>query len=43
MMLDLSISKQQYIEDCEVCCHPIQITFEVEDETVVVFDAKLLE
>ncbi len=25
MLLDNSISSQQYIEDCEVCCQPIQI------------------
>jgi len=25
MLLDSSIDKQEYIEDCEVCCNPIQI------------------
>jgi hypothetical protein len=29
MLLDLSEEGvQTYIEDCEVCCQPIQITFE---------------
>ena len=27
MVLDLSISEQSYIEDCEVCCRPIQIFY----------------
>jgi hypothetical protein len=28
MILDLSVDEEQsYIEDCEVCCRPIQITF----------------
>ena len=26
MLLDSSVSNQTYIEDCEVCCNPIQIT-----------------
>ncbi len=26
MLLDPSISHQDYIEDCEVCCNPIQVT-----------------
>ncbi|MES2855022.1 MAG: CPXCG motif-containing cysteine-rich protein [Bdellovibrionota bacterium] len=30
MLLDLSEQGQQvYVEDCEVCCQPIQITYEV--------------
>jgi transcription elongation factor Elf1 len=40
MVLDLSITGMQtYIEDCEVCCQPIEISYEVEDETIVSFDA----
>ncbi|WP_027138608.1 CPXCG motif-containing cysteine-rich protein [Gaetbulibacter saemankumensis] len=26
MLLDNSISNQKYIEDCEVCCNPIEVT-----------------
>lgn len=25
MLLDTSLTNSQYIEDCEVCCNPIQI------------------
>lgn len=29
MLLDISVDEaQSYIEDCEVCCQPIQVTFE---------------
>jgi len=30
--LDLSAGSQRYIEDCEVCCRPIEIEVEVDDE-----------
>ena len=35
-------TSQQYIEDCEVCCKPIQIQYEVEDEAIAGFEAKVL-
>ena len=25
LLLDLSLTEQSYIEDCSVCCHPIQV------------------
>ena len=34
MLLDLSANQQQYIEDCEVCCRPIEIKFTVEGNDV---------
>jgi transcription elongation factor Elf1 len=43
MVLDLSVRRQTYIEDCEVCCKPIQITYSVEDDELVSFDARTLE
>ncbi|MBI4473574.1 MAG: CPXCG motif-containing cysteine-rich protein [Acidobacteria bacterium] len=42
MILDTSVTGQTYTEDCEVCCKPIQIHYEVEDEAVVEFDARVL-
>jgi hypothetical protein len=42
MLLDLSEDgTHQYIEDCEVCCHPIQISFEVHGGQLVNFDYQL--
>ncbi len=38
MILDLSNGETQtYIEDCEVCCRPIQLTFTVVDGRLVDF------
>ena len=43
MVLDTSIRHQTYIEDCEVCCQPIQISYSLEDDTVTHFEAQTLE
>jgi hypothetical protein len=42
MVLDLSVIRQSYIEDCEVCCKPIEINFTVEDDDVANFSARTL-
>lgn len=42
MLLDTSAS-QTYIEDCEVCCNPIQITTVFTDNELVGFEAKNIE
>ena len=39
MMLDISAGKQQYIEDCEICCRPIQIKFSIYDDFIENFYA----
>ena len=38
MLLDLSVTDQNYVEDCEVCCNPITVRVRVEDGEVVTFD-----
>lgn len=41
MLLDLSENgTQTYIEDCEVCCRPIQITFSVEEYKLLGFSSQ---
>ncbi len=40
MLLELSAGSQSYIEDCEVCCNPICITYDVEDGAVAGFSAQ---
>jgi len=40
VMLDPSENKQQYIEDCEVCCNPIEITCEFSEGKLIYFGAK---
>lgn len=43
MLLDTSIQHQSYIEDCEVCCNPIQVTYTYEDEILSSFTAEDIE
>ena len=38
-LLDLSVQEQNYIEDCEVCCNPINIIFVTDGNTVLDFEA----
>ena len=43
MLLDSSISSQTYVEDCEVCCNPMDITPQFNDNNLVGFEVKSLE
>ncbi len=43
MVLDPSVRSQRYVEDCEVCCHPIEVRYVMEDGDLVEFDAAVLE
>lgn len=43
MVLDLSVRRQRYVEDCEVCCNPIQVSYTVQDDSLAAFDATTLE
>jgi len=40
MLLDPSIRKQTYVEDCEVCCNPIEITPEFQENELMAFNAE---
>ncbi|TCI85686.1 CPXCG motif-containing cysteine-rich protein [Tenacibaculum sp. M341] len=42
MLLDRSIS-ETYIEDCEICCNPIEITTYFENEELINFESKSIE
>jgi hypothetical protein len=43
MLLDVSAGGQNYVEDCEVCCNPIQISYQVEDGNVTDFTADAVQ
>ena len=43
MVLDTSVRRQTYIEDCEVCCSPIEISYLMDDEGSIGFRARILE
>ena len=38
-LLDSSVPQQTYVEDCEVCCNPIEITPEFQDQELIGFEA----
>lgn len=35
IVLDLSAGDQSYIEDCQVCCQPMQVAFETDGGELV--------
>ena len=41
MLLDLSVSRQEYVEDCEICCRPILIAYESNGEDLLSFEAQV--
>ncbi|MEO5788334.1 MAG: CPXCG motif-containing cysteine-rich protein [Gelidibacter sp.] len=43
MLIDYSVPHQSYVEDCEVCCNPIQITVTVSDGQLEAFSAESIE
>ena len=43
MLVDISQSYQRYIEDCEVCCNPIQVEITTENQEITLFNAENIE
>jgi len=43
MLIDVSVEEQQYIEDCEVCCNPIQLTVSVFEGEITRLEAENIE
>ncbi len=43
MLLDSSVPNTTYIEDCEVCCRPIQVTASFNDTELIAFTAEDIE
>lgn len=35
IVLDLSAGGQSYVEDCQICCQPMQVTFETDQGALV--------
>jgi len=42
MLLDLTGGAQSYVEDCEVCCNPITVSYEADGEALLSFAAEAL-
>ena len=43
MLVDPSQRLQIYIEDCEVCCNPIEVKVEAEDLEIKIFEVNSIE
>jgi transcription elongation factor Elf1 len=43
MLIDVSQTSQSYIEDCEICCNPIQVSVTAENHKIVSFQAESIE
>ena len=40
LLIDLSIDTQQYIEDCQVCCQPIEVSVSLGSDDSVQVDVR---
>ena len=43
MLIDASQRHQSYVEDCEICCNPIQISVTTDHQEITSFRAENLE
>ncbi|MBJ6368036.1 CPXCG motif-containing cysteine-rich protein [Snuella sedimenti] len=43
MLIDNSLTSQTFIEDCEVCCNPIQVSVKISDSELSDFQADSIE
>jgi transcription elongation factor Elf1 len=42
MVLDTSVKGQTYVEDCEVCCQPVEVRYTVKNDAVRHFEARAM-
>ncbi|MAK01127.1 MAG: CPXCG motif-containing cysteine-rich protein [Flavobacteriaceae bacterium] len=42
-MVDSSISDQNFIEDCEVCCNPIDFNIKVNNNEIIFFSVDVID
>lgn len=40
MLLDSTVSNQEYIEDCEVCCNPIEVNPRFENTELISLEVR---
>tara|TARA_B110000967_G_scaffold2919_1_gene2985 strand:- start:1401 stop:1583 length:183 start_codon:yes stop_codon:yes gene_type:complete len=43
MLIDLSVDSQSYIEDCETCCNPIEVSYSTLNNEISYFEANSIE
>ena len=42
-LIDFSVKSQNFIEDCEVCCNPIEFNLELQNGIITAFEAIKLD
>ena len=42
-LIDFSVKSQNFIEDCQVCCYPIEFNLELQNGIITSFEAIKLE
>ena len=42
-MVDPSVKNQNFIEDCEVCCNPIDFQISIENNEVIFFQPEKID
>jgi len=42
VLIDPSINDQEFIEDCEVCCNPLQFSLQLQYKQVLDFKVEIL-
>ena len=40
LVIDCSVDRQEYVEDCEVCCRPIAVTTAIGEDGEVYVDVR---
>lgn len=35
IVIDLSAGSQSYVEDCQICCQPMQVSFDTDGEQLL--------
>lgn len=43
ILADLSVNEQEYIEDCERCCNPIEFQLVAQNQNLVHLEARPIE
>lgn len=43
ILADLSVNEQEYIEDCERCCNPVEFQLVAQNQSLVHFEARPIE
>lgn len=43
MLFEVAYPNQSYVEDCEVCCRPIQVYYTLKDNQIAIEEVKTLD